>query len=103
MYARVTTFKVDPAQIAELSMRIREMRPRVKALPGLAFAHAAWRTDGQGVLVALYENKAAADRAVGRIQAVWGELAGLLSGFPRVDIYENAEHLTGGMHCDRAP
>jgi hypothetical protein len=95
MYARVTNFKVDPSRLAELSAKIEEMGPRAKALPGMVDAYAAWRADGQGVVVALYENKAAADRAVTRIQALWGDLVGLLSGAPRTDTYESAAHITG--------
>lgn len=93
MYARVTTFKVDPARMAEVGEKIREMRPRAEALPGLAHAYAAWRADGQGVVVALYEDRASADRAVARMQALWGELAGLLAQVPRIDIYEFAEEV----------
>lgn len=95
MYARVTTFKVDPTRIAELGEKVEEMRPRVRALPGLAHAYAAWRADGQGMVVALYEDKPSADRAVARMQALWGEFAGLLSGVPRVDTFDNVERLTG--------
>ena len=94
MYARVTTFKVDPARLQELPAKIKEMGPRAKALPGMVDAYAAWRADGQGVVVALYESKDAADRAVARIQALWGDLVGLLSGAPRTDAYENAAHIT---------
>ena len=94
MYARVTTFKVDPSRLAELPAKVAEMAPRAKKLPGVVDIYAAWRSDGQGVVVALYESKEAADRAVARIQALWGNLAGLLNGAPRTDIYETAEHLT---------
>jgi hypothetical protein len=95
MYARVTRFAVDPARLAELPPKIEEMRPRLKALPGMVDAYVAWRADGQGVVVALYEDKHAADRVVGRIQAIWGTLAGLVSGPPRTDAFENAERLNG--------
>lgn len=94
MYARVTTFKVDPSRVAELSAKVAEIGPRAKKLPGVVDVYAAWRSDGQGVVVALYENKDAADRAVARIQALWGNLAGLLSGAPRTDAYETAERIT---------
>lgn len=94
MYVRVTSFKVDPSRLPELSAKIEEMGPRAKALPGMVDTYAAWRADGQGVVVALYENKAAADRAVARVQALWGDLVGLLSGAPRTDAYENAAHVT---------
>ena len=41
MYARVTTFKVEPARLGELSAKIEEMGPRAKALPGIVDAYAA--------------------------------------------------------------
>ncbi len=94
MYARVTTFKVDPARVPELSAKAEDMAPRARALPGIVDVYVAWRGDGQGVLVSLYESKEAADRAVGRIQALWGHLAGLVSGAPRIDAYETATRLT---------
>jgi quinol monooxygenase YgiN len=94
MFARVTSFKIDPARVAELRDKMREMQPRVQALPGLAHAYAAWRGDGHGIIVALYQDKAAAERAVARMQGLWGELAGLVAGVPRIDTYDNAEQLT---------
>ena len=94
MYARVTSFKVDPARLSEVEAKAREMAHRVKALPGMVDAYCAWRGDGQGVMVAVYRSKADADAAVGRIQAIWGNLAGLLSGAPRTDTYDNVAHVT---------
>jgi hypothetical protein len=94
MYARVTHFQVVPSKVAELSAKIEEMGPRAKALPGMIDAYAAWRPDGQGVVVALYESKAAADRAVTRIEALWGDIVSLLSGAPRTDVYAHAERIT---------
>lgn len=94
MYVRVTSFKVDASRLPELSAKIEAMGPRAKALPGMIDAYAAWRADGQGVLVAIYQSKEAADAAVARIQAIWGNLAGLVSGAPRTDAYEYAAHVT---------
>ena len=94
MYARVTRFTVVPERLAELPLKMEEMRPRLKSLPGMVDAYVAWRADGEGVVVALYADKQAADRVVSRIQAIWGTLAGLVSGPPRTDVYENAERLT---------
>lgn len=95
MYARVTAFKVDPERLAELPTKVDEMAPRAKALPGVVDIYAAWRGDGQGVVVAIYESKEAADKAVGRIQALWGSLAGLVSTAPRTDAYDTVAHLAG--------
>ena len=95
MYARVTSFKVDPSRLSELTGKIKEMAPRAKALPGMIDAYGAWRGDGQGVVVAIYRSKAEADAAVAKIQALWGDLAGLLSGAPRTDTYDNVEQIVG--------
>jgi hypothetical protein len=94
MYARVTKFKVEPSRVGELSGKIKLMGPQAKALPGMVTAYAAWRGDGQGVVVAVYRSKAEADAAVAKIQALWGDLAGLLSGAPQTDTYETVEHIT---------
>jgi hypothetical protein len=94
MYARVTTFKVDPARLAELPAKAEEMRPRAMALPGMIDAYVAWRGDGHGVVVAIYESKEHADRAVMRIQALWGNLASLVGAAPRTDAYDTVAHLT---------
>ena len=67
MYARVTSFKVDPSRLGELSAKIKEMQPAAKGLPGIVDIYAAWRGDGQGVVTAIYRSKADADAAVAKI------------------------------------
>lgn len=95
MYARVTTFKVDPARLPELSEKIEELSRVAKALPGIVDLFAMWRADGQGTVVAIYRSKAAADLAVARVQGVWAAVAGLLSAAPVTHVYESVAHLTG--------
>jgi hypothetical protein len=94
MYARVTSFKIDPSRLGELDAKVKQMMPRAKALPGMVDAYGAWRGDGQGVVVAIYRSKADADAAVARIQAIWGDLVGLLVSAPRTDTYDNVTHIT---------
>ena len=65
MYVRVTSFKVDPARLQEVSEKIAEMGPRAKALPGMIDIYAAWRGDGQGVVVAIYRSRRAHPGHVG--------------------------------------
>jgi quinol monooxygenase YgiN len=95
MYVRVTSFKVDPARLQELSAKVAEMAPRAKALPGIIDVYAAWRADGQGAVVAVYNSKADADAAAPKIQAIWGTLASLLQGAPATDAYDSVEHIVG--------
>ena len=95
MYARVTTFKVDPSRLSELPTKIKEMGPAAKALPGIIDIYVAWRADGQGAVTSIYDSKASADSAAAKIQAIWATLGGLLSGAPRTELYETVEHIVG--------
>ena len=95
MYVRVTTFEVEPASLDKLSENIVKMAPIAKALPGVLDIYVAWRGDGHGVVVAAYASEGAAMKAVARLQAVWGELAGLLKSAPRTNSYESGEHIFG--------
>ena len=68
MYARVTTFKFDPARLGEIPDKFKEMTPAARTLPGAIDVYAAWRADGQGSVTAIYKSKADADAAAARIQ-----------------------------------
>jgi len=94
MYMRVTTFKVAPERLGELETKVTDMKRLARAIPGLVSTHVAWRADGQGTVVSIYESKEKAATAIGRIQAVWGAMAGLVSGAPRVDAYDTVEAIT---------
>jgi hypothetical protein len=65
------------------------------SLSGVVDVYAAWRADGQGTIVAVYNSKADADAAATKIQALWGTLAGLLRGAPNIDTYDDVEHVVG--------
>ena len=95
MYMRVTRFKVNPAHLDELSGKIKEMSRIAKSLRGVVDIYAAWRGDGQGVVTSVYESKEHADKAVARIQVLWGALAGLIEGAPNTDAFETVEHIVG--------
>jgi hypothetical protein len=95
MYARITSFKVDPSRLGELPVKMKEMQDAAKALPGIVDIYVAWRGDGQGSVTAIYASKAAADSAVAKIQALWGALAELLKAAPDTQAYDTVEHLVG--------
>jgi quinol monooxygenase YgiN len=95
MYARITSFRVDPARLHELPAKIQKIQPAARALAGVVDIYLAWRGDGHGTITAIYHSKAEADAAVGRMQAIWGAVADLLMAAPRTDIYDNVEHIAG--------
>jgi hypothetical protein len=94
MFARVTSFKVDPARLPELEAKVQDLGKLAKALPGMIDAYATWRADGQGMVVSIYESQRQAEAAAARIQAVFGALAAMLTAPPKTDIYENVAHIT---------
>jgi hypothetical protein len=95
MYVRVTAFEVEPGDLSKLSDKIGKIAPIAKSLPGVVDIYVAWRGDGHGVVVAAYESESAAKKAVARLQAVWGELAGVLKSPPRTDAFEHVTHVIG--------
>ena len=95
MYARVTSFRVDPSRLGELQGKIKELTPVARRLPGLIDMYAVWRADGQGVVTSIYQSKADADAAIARIQALWGTLADLLKAAPSTDAYDTVQHIVG--------
>ena len=66
----------------------------IKAWPGMIDARAAWRADGQGVVIAIYQSREHADAAMRRLQVIWGSIADLLTGPPRTDVYDTVQHIT---------
>lgn len=88
MYLRVTTFKVDPDRLQELARRVADMTRLARVIPGLVSSHVAWRADGQGTVIGVYESQEHAIAATRRIQAMWGVMASLVSEAPRVDAYD---------------
>ena len=95
MYARLTTFQVDPARIGELTAKMGDFKAGTKSMKGVINTYVAWRADGQGMVTAIFDSKASADAAAAQAQGVWAGVAGLLKGAPKVEDFDQAEHLSG--------
>ncbi len=93
MYARVTTFQCDPSRLDELTSKLDEIKGQVNSISGVVDVYSAWRADGNGVTMAIYDSQAAAEAAVSQVQAIWGSLAGLLTGAPSTETYDNVERI----------
>ncbi len=95
MYARITTYQADAAKLDEMETRLEEIKGKVKSMAGAVAVYTAWRADGQGVTVAIYESQEAADAASERVQAIWGSMAEFLTAAPSVETYDRVARLTG--------
>ena len=82
MFARVTTYRCDPAHLDDMADKLDQVKVRVAEISGLIDVYSAWREDGEGVTMAIYETQADAAAAAPHVQAIWDSLAGLLTSAP---------------------
>lgn len=93
MFARITTYRCDPERLDEMAGKLDQVKARVAKISGLIDVYAAWREDGEGVTMAIYETQADAAAAAPHVQAVWDSLAGLLTSTPSAEYYSHVAHL----------
>ncbi len=94
MYARVTKFQFDPARLDDLTAKLDNVKAQAQAISGVLSVYSAWRADGDGVTMAIYESQAAAEAAGPQVQEIWAGLADLLLGPPSAETYDSVMHLT---------
>ena len=95
MYARVTTYQVDPARVEDMKSQLPQIKKKLEEMEGLIDWYAVWRADGQGVVFTTFDNKAAADASLGSVRGIWSSLAVLLTAPPKVENFDNVETLGG--------
>ena len=80
MFTRMSTWKANDAAVVRPSVEAK--REDIMAISGIVSCHVVWNADGSGVTFAVYESEAAANASAAQIQAIWGDLASLLSAPP---------------------
>ena len=93
MYARVTTYQADPGRLKELTDKLPQIKDKVADLEGVVDWYVVWRADGEGTVLTVFEDKAAADASVTAVQGIWRELMGLLKVPPKAENFDNVETL----------
>ena len=95
MYARVTTFQIKPDRLDDMVAAVDAVRGQIARVAGIQSVHGAWRADGSGVTVAIYDSQASAEAAAATIQSIWGGLAEFLAAPPNAEAYDQVEKLAG--------
>ncbi len=95
MYARITTYQADPAKLDDMVSKLEEPKAQINTISGLVDVYSVWRSDGQGVTVAIYEDQEAAEAATSQVQAIWGGMMEYLTAAPQAETYDGVEHMTG--------
>ena len=88
MYARVTTYHVDPARLDEMDAELRDLRVQCKALPGIVVYNTVWREDGRGISTTIYDCRASAEEAAAKLRYIWGSFSKLLIEEPVTELFE---------------
>ena len=85
MYVRVTTYGFDESRFDEfLAKADATLRDDLKAVDGLESVHSCRISEGQGMIVAIYDSEDSAAAAHPRIQAIFGEMAEFMTSPPEV-------------------
>ena len=85
MYARIGRYEVAIDRIAETEEIARKALTFVRRVPGIrAYSH-MMSDEGKGLVVAVYENKAAAGAAAPSVQQFWLRFSPVLQAQPRLE------------------
>ncbi len=82
MYARVSRYAIRTDRISEAHEYFVRTLDSIRALPGMRGITIMTGEDGKGIIVALYENKAAAGAAAPQILEHWRQIGSFLTGPP---------------------
>lgn len=89
MYARVSTYRMKIESFDEAQAMIEGIRPQIAALPGLRdFKNVGRGSDGTGVVIAVYDDQAAAEAAAPAAGEIWAKFADHLAAPPESEGYD---------------
>ena len=93
MYARVTTYQIDPEHKDEVNKVLSQLKWKIKSLPGILSSHTVWNEDGRGVSMSIYDCKASAIEAATQLNLIWASFSNILAEKPVIEVFENTEDL----------
>lgn len=93
MYARVTTYQVDPARIEEMNEALSDLRAHCKSLPGIIVYNTVWRADGRGVSTTIYDCRASAVEATAKLEYIWAKFSDLLVEEPVTELFDKTANM----------
>lgn len=84
MYARLTTFRVKPDKFEDMQRWRNANEARIYAQPNLREWIGMMDSNGEFVVVALFDDEKAAQNAMPHVRALWGDMASMIEGEPTV-------------------
>ncbi len=88
MYARITTYQAKSGKLDEANEKVETMKPEIMSIPGIKHWICCADEDGNCIVIAIYENKAAVDAAAPKAQELFGRFAEYYETAPQPHSYE---------------
>lgn len=86
MHTRVTTFKATDIDAVEA--QLDDISEKIATIPGVVRMQAVWSSDGEGIVMAIYENQEAATAGQAHALGIWNAIITHLEGMPESVEYE---------------
>ena len=91
MYARVTSYQVDPSRIGEMNTVLADLKRQCMALPGIKSYNTVWREDGHGISMTIYDCRASAEEAAPALNDIWASF--ILIAKPVTELYDRTKNM----------
>lgn len=88
MYARLTTYQMNPERLEEALALADEIKPEIMAIDGIKVWLNLGNEDGSGAVLTVYESSEAAEAAEPQAMQIWGRFADMLTAPPNPQGYE---------------
>lgn len=92
MFARVTTFKMNPESIPEAEAKLKTMLPSIMDMDGMVNFLDAVDADGNGVVVAVVESEEKSNANQEQVAKIWAEFNDYLTEPPKMNEYRVLVH-----------
>ncbi len=93
MYARVTSYQINPSRIVEMNAVLADLKRQYIALPGIKSYNTAWREDGHGMSMTIYDCRASAEEAAPALNDIWASFSNILIAKPVTELYDRTKDM----------
>ncbi|SHE71332.1 hypothetical protein SAMN04487965_0489 [Microbulbifer donghaiensis] len=88
MYARITTYKVKPADYETIDKRIEVLTPEIMSIPGLKQWISCGDENGERVIIGIYKSKEDAEQATSKVKELFAKFEEFYDVAPTPHGYE---------------
>ena len=86
MHARITPFRMKAEAMDAATSTLKELKPRILALPGMQSFLLVAGDDGSGFVISVIDDEAVSNPGTDQIKAIWSEFSQHLAAPPEAPI-----------------